>query len=135
MPSRNPEIPVEATAPCPRHGGPIRLLLTHVVLPQTDRHTSFRHSSLERPEAAFLYVSCYTEDAIEYRGVLNYTVKFLEKPFTVYQVTSEVCDALNRPVLSWAVSDTLMATSGFRQSLTRKPFISLTLLRLSLYDT
>jgi len=92
--------PVEAIELCRRHGGPIHLLLTDVVMPQMDGRTLYRHLAPERPEMKVLYVSGYTEDAIVRHGVLEDNVNFLQKPFTVYGLTSKVRDVLDQSGLS-----------------------------------
>ena len=92
--------PVEAIELCRRHGGPIHLLLTDVVMPQMDGRTLYRHLAPERPEMKVLYVSGYTEDAIVNHGVLDDNVNFLQKPFTVYGLTSKVRDVLDQSGLS-----------------------------------
>ena len=92
--------PVEAIELCRRHGGPIHLLLTDVVMPQMDGRALYHHLAPERPEMKVLYVSGYTEDAIVHHGVLDDNVNFLQKPFTVYGLTSKVRDVLDHSRLS-----------------------------------
>jgi two-component system cell cycle sensor histidine kinase/response regulator CckA len=92
--------PVEAIDLCRHHGGPIHLLLTDVVMPQMDGRTLYRHLAPERPEMKVLYVSGYTGNAIVHHGVLDDNVNFLQKPFTVYGLTSKVRDILDQPALS-----------------------------------
>ena len=72
-------------------------------MPQMDGRTLYRHLSPERPEMKVLYVSGYTEDAIVHHGVLDDDVNFLQKPFTVYGLTSKVRDVLDKSGLSETV--------------------------------
>ncbi|MGO9119531.1 MAG: PAS domain S-box protein [Desulfomonilaceae bacterium] len=96
--------PVQAIDICREHSGPIDLLLTDVVMPQMDGRSLYRQLSPERPEMKVLYVSGYTEDAIVHHGVLDHDVNFLQKPFTVFGLTSKVRDVLDQPMSSQMIS-------------------------------
>ncbi len=65
-----------------------------------DGRSLYRQLSPERPEMKVLYVSGYTEDAIVHHGVLDRDVNFLQKPFTVFGLTSKVRDVLDQPMSS-----------------------------------
>ena len=96
--------PVQAIDLCREHSGPIDLLLTDVVMPQMDGRSLYRQLSPERPEMKVLYVSGYTEDAIVHHGVLDHDVNFLQKPFTVFGLTSKVRDVSDQPMSARIIS-------------------------------
>ncbi len=75
--------PGEAIDICRIHNGQIDLLLTDVVLPDTDGRSLFNSLSAMRPDLKVLYVSGYTENFIVRHGVLDKGVHFLHKPFDV----------------------------------------------------
>jgi two-component system cell cycle sensor histidine kinase/response regulator CckA len=64
------------------HRGPIRLLLTDVVMPGMSGRELADRLALVRQEAKVLYLSGYTDDAIVQHGVLESGIAFLQKPFT-----------------------------------------------------
>jgi len=77
------------------HRGPIHLLLTDVVLPQMDGRSLYDRLSISRPEMRVLYVSGYTQDFIVHHGVLDPSVHFLHKPFTVDTLGNKVRQVLD----------------------------------------
>jgi PAS domain S-box-containing protein len=82
--------PLEAVALSDEHEGPIHLLLTDVVLPQMDGSTLFGKISSKRPEMKVLYMSGYTENFIVHHGVLDRSVHFIPKPFTVEALAAKI---------------------------------------------
>jgi PAS domain S-box-containing protein len=87
--------PEEAIALCDMHEGPIELLLTDVVLPRMDGKTLFERLVRTRPHLKVLYVSGYTENFIVHHGVLERTVQFLQKPFTIEGLARKVREVLD----------------------------------------
>lgn len=87
--------PTEAQAVSSEHEGPIHLLFTDVVLPQTDGRSLFNILAPSRPRMKVLYVSGYTENFIFHRGVLDHGVHFMQKPFDMDTLARKVRDALD----------------------------------------
>ncbi len=78
-----------------RHGGPIHLLLTDVVMPQMSGRDLVERLAPEHPEMKVLYMSGYAADAIVYRGVLEPGTALLQKPFTPDALTRKVRERLS----------------------------------------
>jgi CheY-like chemotaxis protein len=65
-----------------RHGGPIDLLLTDVVMPEMSGRELAERLTPLRPETKVVYMSGYTDPALLPSGVLEPGTVFLEKPFS-----------------------------------------------------
>jgi PAS domain S-box-containing protein len=87
----------EALEVARRHGGPIHLLLTDVVMPQMSGRDLVERLSPEHPEMKTLYMSGYTADAIVHHGVLDPGTMLLPKPFTPDALTRKVREVLSAP--------------------------------------
>ncbi len=79
------------------HSGPIRLLLTDVVLPGINGKTLAEMILVSHPETKVLYTSGYTQNAIAQYGVLEPGVEFIEKPFTPEALVQKVREVLDKP--------------------------------------
>jgi FixJ family two-component response regulator len=84
----------EATAVAGRHPGPIHLLITDVVMPDTSGRVLAESLVAARPEMTVLYMSGYTDDVMVHRGVLQKGVVFIAKPFTSLALLRRVREAL-----------------------------------------
>jgi two-component system cell cycle sensor histidine kinase/response regulator CckA len=65
-----------------KHDGRLDLLLTDVVMPGMTGPELARQFVLQFPRVPILYMSGYTDDAVEKHGVRGRAVRVLQKPFT-----------------------------------------------------
>jgi PAS domain S-box-containing protein len=76
------------------HHQEIDLLLTDVVMPiMSGKQLHEKILSLQ-PDIKALFMSGYTESAIEQHGVLNSGVHFIQKPFTLKELSQKIKDVL-----------------------------------------
>ena len=86
---------IEALQIYEQHEEPIHLVLTDVVMPQMDGQDMIEHmTSLDKGVKA-LYMSGYTEGAIQHHGVLSLGRNFLQKPFTPTVLLHKVRELLD----------------------------------------
>jgi len=87
--------PDEALGICNHPAGSIHLMLTDVVMPDTNgRELAHQLSSLW-PEMKVLYMSGYTDDTILRCGLANSEVDFLTKPFSASALAMKVREVLD----------------------------------------
>jgi CheY-like chemotaxis protein len=85
----------EALQQCENHAGPIHLLLSDVVLTQTNGRELAQRLLLIRPDMKVLFMSGYSEDAIVHHGVLEEGTEFIQKPFVTEALVRKVRDILD----------------------------------------
>jgi CheY-like chemotaxis protein len=78
-----------------QHTGPIHLLLTDVVMPQMSGKELAKQLTQVHPNAAVLFMSGYTDNAIVRHGVLDGNTNFLQKPFTPKALATKVREVLD----------------------------------------
>ncbi len=88
--------PKKAVQISENHSGPIDLLLSDVILPETDGKTLYKILAKSRTHMKVLFMSGYTENFIVHRGMLDPEVSFLQKPFTVYDIARKVRSVLDQ---------------------------------------
>ncbi len=86
--------PAEALSIAEAFDGSIDLVITDVVMPGMNGRELVERLRETRPGLRCLFVSGYTADVIEHRGVLEAGVHFLPKPFTAADLGSKVSEVL-----------------------------------------
>ena len=77
------------------HSGPIHLMLTDVIMPQTSVREFAQKMWKLRPHLKILFASGYSDDAIVHHGVLEEGTNFIQKPFTIAGLTRKVREVLD----------------------------------------
>ncbi len=85
----------EATELARGHESPIHLLVTDVVMAGMHGPDLARRVAELHPEAAVLFLSGYTDEAVVQHGVDTGRAAFLQKPFTHHEFLAKVRDVLN----------------------------------------
>jgi len=80
-----------------RHQGTIDLLLTDIVMPDTNGRQLADTLRAARPGLRVLYMSGYPDGAIASQGMLESGVAYLAKPFTTDAITRKVREVLEAP--------------------------------------
>jgi PAS domain S-box-containing protein len=86
----------EALEICERSGTRIDLVLTDVVMPRMSGRELTDRLRSSRPDAAILYMSGYTDDAVVLNGVRAEDMAFVQKPFTTATLARRVREVLDR---------------------------------------
>ena len=77
-----------------RHSGKIQLVITDVVMPGVGGPEMVKQLSASRPEIKVLYLSGYTEDSIVNDGSIESGTAFLQKPFSLQNLSRKVREVL-----------------------------------------
>jgi two-component system cell cycle sensor histidine kinase/response regulator CckA len=77
-----------------KHAGKIDLVITDVVMPGMGGRQLVERLAESRPETKVLYLSGYTEDAIVNEGSIVSGTAFLQKPFTLQNLSRKVREVL-----------------------------------------
>jgi len=85
----------KALALLDQHVGPIHLLLTDVIMPGMAGKDMIERISGRFPQIRVLYMSGYTDDIIAHRGLLEKSMFFIQKPFSVIALASKVREVLD----------------------------------------
>jgi PAS domain S-box-containing protein len=89
--------PSEALACSKRHGGPMHMLLSDVLLPEMDGWALSRRLLAERPGLGVLFMSGYAGDRLDGHAIIPVDVPMLQKPFApddLLRVVREVLDGV-----------------------------------------
>jgi PAS domain S-box-containing protein len=85
----------EALELCSAYDGPIALALSDVVMPKMGG-PAFAHELMRvRPSTKVVFMSGYSGDAVQHRGVLEAGTRFVEKPFTAAGLAQTIRLALD----------------------------------------
>jgi PAS domain S-box-containing protein len=88
------ESPETALVMCSRHGGPIHLLLTDVVMPQMSGPAIAKKVVELRPGIRVLFMSGYTDDAVVHHGVFANEMPYIQKPFSPLGLRKKIREVL-----------------------------------------
>jgi PAS domain S-box-containing protein len=93
LPARTPG---EAMRLAAAHAGDIHLLITDVVMPEMNGRELAGSLMTRYPGLRCLFMSGYTANVIAHHGVLDPGVHFIQKPFSIRDITAKVREALDR---------------------------------------
>jgi two-component system, cell cycle sensor histidine kinase and response regulator CckA len=87
---------VDALAVAGTHRSPIELVVTDVVMPNMSGGQLAKELANLRPEARLLFVSGYAGKTVLDHKVVDLETNFLQKPYTLKQLSSKIREALRR---------------------------------------
>jgi CheY-like chemotaxis protein len=87
--------PNEAITLFKQHNGKIDLLITDVVMPQMNGRELSEQIKALQPGIKTLFMSGYTADVIAHQGVLEEGINFIEKPFSMHDLSIKIRMALD----------------------------------------
>ena len=73
----------------------IHLLLTDVIMPEMNGKEHFEQACAYAPDLKVIYMSGYTDNVIAHQGVLDPGIAFIQKPFTIQDLTEKVREVLD----------------------------------------
>ncbi len=88
--------PGEAILICERHGGPIHLMVSDVVMPKLSGPDLHARVAPLRPGMKVLFTSGYTDGALTHDGVLSADMAFISKPFSPDALARKVREVLEQ---------------------------------------
>lgn len=88
--------PLEAIASAKKHAGEIHLLLTDVIMPEMNGKELAQRLLSIHPTIKRLFMSGYSADVIAHHGVLDEDVNFLQKPFSMKELSVKVREVLGQ---------------------------------------
>ena len=88
--------PGEAIRLAEKHSGEIHLLMTDVVMPEMNGRDLAQKILSVYPNLKRLFMSGYTANVIAHHGVLDADVNFIQKPFSVEDLTAKVREVLDQ---------------------------------------
>ncbi|MGB3224563.1 MAG: transporter substrate-binding domain-containing protein [Desulforhopalus sp.] len=87
--------PGEAIRQARNHNGEIDLLMTDVVMPEMNGRDLASNLLIAHPNLKHLFMSGYTANVIAHHGVLDEGVNFIQKPFTLKDLSTKVRTVLD----------------------------------------
>jgi two-component system, cell cycle sensor histidine kinase and response regulator CckA len=79
------------------YDGVIHLLVTDVIMPHMSGNDLAAYFWKQRPETRVLYVSGYSNPTLVQHGIGGHDTVFLEKPFTLKELSAKIRQALSAP--------------------------------------
>jgi two-component system cell cycle sensor histidine kinase/response regulator CckA len=89
--------PKEALRAVRQQGGPIDLLLSDLIMPESDGPPLIDRLAESHPGVRVLYMSGYADEAVVRHGVISAGTPFLQKPFTPFALNAKVREVLEAP--------------------------------------
>lgn len=80
-----------------RNHNSIDLILTDVIMPKMNGKELYARACEIYPDIKVLFMSGYTDDAVFDNGVLENGVQFIQKPFTMHNLSSKIRKIIDRP--------------------------------------
>ena len=90
--------PAEAVEKAKSHSGAIDLLMTDVVMPEMNGRDLAGQIAELYPGIRLLFMSGYTANVIAHQGVLDDGVAFIQKPFSMADMTAKVREVLDKSI-------------------------------------
>jgi two-component system cell cycle sensor histidine kinase/response regulator CckA len=91
------ENPKEALRAARQQGGRIDLLLSDLIMPESDGPPLIDRLAHDHPDLRVLYISGYADEAVVRHGVIVEGTPFLQKPFTPLALSGKVREVLDGP--------------------------------------
>ncbi len=88
--------PAKAIEKAETHPGTIDLLMTDVVMPEMNGRILAEKITTLYPDIRVLFMSGYTANVIAHHGVLDDGVAFIQKPFTMAEITRKLREIFRR---------------------------------------
>ena len=90
--------PTEALETAKNHSGAIDLLMTDVVMPEMNGRDMAEQIADLYPAIQLLFMSGYTANVIAHQGVLDDGVAFIQKPFSMADMTAKGREVLDKSI-------------------------------------
>ena len=87
--------PQAALALAAAHTGPLDLVVTDVVMPNSNGRELFESLRATRPQLRCIFMSGHTAEIIARHGILEPDLLFLQKPFSLDQLLAKVREGLD----------------------------------------
>ena len=89
------DTPAEALRLAEGYAGEIHLLITDVIMPEMNGRVLAEHLKSRYPNLKYLYMSGYTGNIISRHGVIGEGIHFIQKPFSIKELTLKVRETLD----------------------------------------
>ncbi|MCF8113053.1 MAG: response regulator, partial [Desulfotignum sp.] len=89
--------PAQALEKAQNHAGAIDLLMSDVVMPEMNGRDLATKIIALYPDIRLLFMSGYTANVIAHQGILDKGVAFIQKPFSMAELTEKVREVFDHP--------------------------------------